>query len=356
MGFWEILAICASITGILGFVIYLVHLISQKKEAQQLLDTAWRLTKIGAAVAVIVLCMVALITLMGWWPKWDNTKGNGPIAEPTKPLDEPDDMADMKASPSGDFTNHAGMMMKRVKGGSFRIGSPDGKGDLPIEKGRSDDEDGYRLELSDFHIGVTEVTVGQFRSFVEYTGYETEAEKHKDTKTWRNAFPDQTDNHPVVCVSWNDAKAFCDWLRRKEKLPYRLPTEAEWEFACRAGNEAAYCFGNDPKGLDDYAWYRSNSGSKTHEVATTKMKNGLGLYDMHGNVWEWCEDRYAEKYNIQDKKDPKGSKLGDRRVRRGGSWDSNAGDCRAAFRIGSGPASRLNVVGFRVACPAARAR
>src|SRR5262249_22191884 len=159
--------------------------------------------------------------------------------------------------------------------------------------------------------GIHPVTRGQFRPFVEATGYQTEAETDwkgawgwdeahenwvQDPKfTWRRPGFDQKDDHPVVNVSWNDASAFCDWIAEKEGVHYRLPTEAEWEYACRAGSKTRYSFGDDDKSLGKYAWYSANSGGKTHQVGA-KRANDFRLYDMHGNVWEWCRDWYAGDY------------------------------------------------------------
>ena len=117
---------------------------------------------------------------------------------------------------------------------------------------------------------------------------------------------EQTDEHPVVNVSWNDALAFCRWLSKKEGKICRLPTEAEWEYACRAGSTTRYCFGDDASDLGEYAWYGANSDRKTHPVGT-KKPNAWGLYDMHGNAWEWCADGYdAEYYEKSPTDDPTG--------------------------------------------------
>ena len=143
------------------------------------------------------------------------------------------------------------------------------------------------------------------------------------------------DDLPVESVSWNDCQEFC------EKTGLQLPTEAQWEYACRAGTTDAYA-GN----LDEMAWYRDNSGSKTHPVGT-KKPNAWGLYDMHGNVWEWCQDRYGD-YPSGSITDPTGSSSGSLRVIRGGSWSYYARDCRSAYRGGSEPGDRGNYLGFRV--------
>ena len=168
-------------------------------------------------------------------------------------------------------------------------------------------------------------------------------------RSWQNAFPGQTDDHPVVCVNWNGAKAFCDWLSKKEGKEYRLPTEAEWEYACRAGTQTKWNFGDNESQLGEYAWYVENSGIKTHPVGQ-KRPNAWGLYDTHGNAWEWCADWYAWDYYVSSPPDdPKGPSSGTSRVLRGGDCGSGAGLVRSAIRATSVPDNRDRTVGFRVA-------
>jgi len=213
----------------------------------------------------------------------------------------------------------------------------------------------------DFEIAQTPVTVGEFRVFVEATGYLTEAEKEdgayvwddknwdkKKDVSWKNPYFEQTDEHPVVCVSWNDAQAYIKWLNEETKVNYRLPTEAEWEYACRAGTDTKWYFGDDKKELDKYAWYNQNSENRTHPVAT-KEPNPWGLYDIHGNVWEWCLDDYVDNYEntprdgSANEKGEEGSK-----VLRGGSWNDNANYTRSAYRGGGFPSDRSSYLGFRL--------
>ncbi len=140
----------------------------------------------------------------------------------------------------------------------------------------------------------------------------------------------QSDDRPVDSVSWDDAKDFCKKLSEKTGKEYRLPTEEEWEYACQAGSTGDYCFGDDAQLLGEYAWYGENSGGETHPVGQ-KQPNAWGLYDMHGNVWEWCEDGPgAEKWL------------------RGGSWGSVGGYCRSARRVNDLPVFRDFINGFRV--------
>ena len=130
---------------------------------------------------------------------------------------------------------------------------------------------------------------------------------------------------------------------------FRLPTEAQWEYACRAGSTTKYCFGDDETTLGDYAWYSANSDSKTHPVGQ-KKPNAWGLYDMHGNVWEWCQDWYDSGYYAKSPEDdPTGPATGPCRVIRGGGWGSGvAGGCRSAGRRYTGPGHRSEDLGFRV--------
>ncbi|MDL2268479.1 formylglycine-generating enzyme family protein [Desulfosarcina sp. OttesenSCG-928-A07] len=155
--------------------------------------------------------------------------------------------------------------------------------------------------------------------------------------------------HPVEQVSWNDTQDFIKKLNQKESSnQYRLPTEAEWEHAARAGSQTAYCFGDDESQLKDYAWYRANSEEQAHPVGQ-KKPNAWGLYDMHGNVWEWCQDWY-EVFPLQDVIDPQGPDSGARRVSRGGGWGYSARNCRSAHRRNyDSPGFRFNDLGFRLA-------
>ena len=162
----------------------------------------------------------------------------------------------------------------------------------------------------------------------------------------------------MINVTWSDAKEYCEWAGK------RLPTEAEWERACRAGTNTAYFFGNDTGLLGTYAWFSGGIGktgygapirvlgkfdNKTHPVGE-KSPNVFGLYDMHGNVWEWCADWYDEgDYAISPRDNPGGRTLGKYRVLRGGSWDDNGDDLRSAFRSKEIPENRNTRIGFRCA-------
>jgi formylglycine-generating enzyme required for sulfatase activity len=268
--------------------------------------------------------------------------------------------------------------LKRIPAGEFRIGSPSG------DKEASDSEKPpHRVRITrPFYLGVTEVTRGQFRLFVDEEGYRTEAEKdgkgglgwNEERKTfeqdprytWQNPGFEQTDEHPVVNVSWNDAQAFLAWLSRKEGKTYRLPTEAEWEYACRAGTTTRYYSGDDPEGLAavgnvadgtakaKYPNWSLAIAARDGYVYTAPVgrfqPNALGLYDMHGNVWEWCWDWFdADYYKQSPTDDPRGPRRAAYRVLRGGSWRRGPQVARSAFRDKYGPEDRYNSLGFRVA-------
>ncbi len=189
-------------------------------------------------------------------------------------------------------------------------------------------------------------------------GWNEAAEKfEQDAKyTWRNPGFAQTDEHPVVNVSWNDAVAFCEWLSKQEGKRYRLPTEAEWEYACRAGSTTRFSNGDDPERPGDvgnvadgtakakYPKWNGTITARDGYVYTapvgTFRPNGFGLYDMHGNVWEWCSDWYDQSYYANSPvEDPQGPATGSDRVVRGGGWFGSPVTCRSAIRPGFNPSS-----------------
>jgi formylglycine-generating enzyme required for sulfatase activity len=163
------------------------------------------------------------------------------------------------------------------------------------------------------------------------------------------------DRDPVVEVSWEDARKYCAWLSEESGQAIRLPSESEWECACRAGSKREFCFGDDEKRLGEYAWYAANSDGKAHAVGTRRA-NAWGLHDLHGNVWEWCEDTYHENYEGAPADGTAWTEGGEEvepgtplRVFRGGIWDFWAVYCRSANRGGDHPRSRFRFLGFRPA-------
>ena len=262
-----------------------------------------------------------------------------------------------------------GMEFVYIPPGEFMMGNRNGDEDeKPVRRVRI---------TKGFYFAAHEVTLRRFRVFVEAAGYSTEAErgdgaygwtgskweKRRDFN-WRNPGFTQGDDHPVVCVSWNDAQAFCKWLSRKEGVACRLPTEAEWEYACRAGTTSAYWWGDDPDGgkgccnaadqtakmkLPGRAVFNWPDGHKFTSPAGSFKPNGFGLYDMHGNVCEWCADWYDEGYyGNGPEEDPSGPATGTTRVLRGGSWFSEPRFCRSADRGRLTPGDAGSNSGFRV--------
>lgn len=226
-------------------------------------------------------------------------------------------------------------------------------------RGGSDEGPLHIVSLSDFYLSRTEVTVQQFHRFVEATGYRTEAEAQgwahvwngsewmrKQGINWRNPGFPQTLEHPVVCVSWHDAVEFCNWAG------CRLPTEAQWEYAARGGGQRTKWSGTSTESeLGDFAWYSENSAGRPSPVATRKP-NALGLYDMSGNVWEWCWDWYDRSSYVSSRAaDPEGPATGRARVLRGGAWSYGPASCRCSERNGALPETRGVAIGFRVARP-----
>jgi formylglycine-generating enzyme required for sulfatase activity len=274
--------------------------------------------------------------------------------------------------------NSIGMKLTLISAGTFQMGSPERDTEAEtVEKPQ------HRVRITQpFYLGVHEVTRGQFRRFVDEAGYQTEAEKdgkggfgwNEETKkfeqntryTWQNPGFEQTDDHPVVNVSWNDAVAFAAWLSRKEGNTYRLPTEAEWEYACRAGTTTRYFVGDDPEGLAAVGNVVDGTGKAKYPDWTGALAardgyiytapvgqfqpNRFGLYDMHGNVYEWCSDGYAADYYKQSPvDDPPGAAGAALRVVRGGCWGFYPRYCRSASRGRSAPVLRNFNVGFRLA-------
>ena len=253
-------------------------------------------------------------------------------------------------------TKDLALPMVYVQGGHFDMGSNEAGDDAkPI----------HHVIVDSFYMGKYEVTVGEFRKFIASSGYKTTAEQEGWSYIWTgNKFDKQygvtweynsfgvkgtraMDNRPVIHVSWNDAVHYCQWLSLQTGKRYRLPTEAEWEFASRGGiknNGYNYSGSND---ISAIGWFRENSNSQTQEVGQ-KHANELAIYDMTGNVWEWCQDWYNNGYysNSPDK-NPQGPSTGTQRVLRGGGWHTAEQGCLVAHRGSSAPGYRDRDLGFR---------
>lgn len=283
------------------------------------------------------------------------------------------------------FTNSLGMKMVRMPAGAFVMGSSEADiawAMTTLAQGRpislENEFPFHKVRLTrPFFLSATEVTVGQFRAFVDDTGYITDAEdagggeifNSKDSRfekkqgtTWRNPGWKISDDQPVTTVSYNDAQAFTEWLAAKEKLPYKLPTEAQWEYSCKGGLPMAlFPWGDDPPDgaranyadrNTDFEWSDRNAddGHKYVAPVGSYEPNGFGLYDMGGNVLEWVRDYYSEDYyRYTPEIDPEGPGHGENRVTKGGEWTFGALNLRCSFRGWARPDMAVYNTGFRVA-------
>ena len=273
---------------------------------------------------------------------------------------------------AADYTNSIGMKFKNIPAGSFYMGSCKlSAADKEANKKRqfmglasksatcpsggttdndADDDEipQHKVRISKgFQMGVYEVTLGQFKKFIASSGRD---DLITDDFIKYNSHGDSA---AVTKVSWHDAQDFIQWLNKKEGgSRYRLPTEAEWEYAARAGTNTIYSWGNAKSQAGSYAWYDKNAydvGRKYAHAVGTKKPNPWGLYDMHGNVWEWVQDWYNENYYRNSAStDPKGPSSGRYRVFRGGGWYDGAGYLRSADRNNNSPGFRNDGLGFRL--------
>ena len=215
--------------------------------------------------------------------------------------------------------------MVRVEGGTFTMGATS-----EMSKPWNDEKPTHQVTLSSYSIGETEVTQALWQAVMG-----------------SNPSKFKGDNLPVEKVRWDDCQEFIRKLNLQTGQHFRLPTEAEWEFAARGGNRSNHTQYSGSSRIDEVAWYKGNSGSKTHPVKT-KKPNELGIYDMTGNVWEWCQDKYG-KYTSELQSNPEGPSSGSRRVVRGGGWGGGPGGCRSSIRGIGTPGHRGSGLGLRLA-------
>lgn len=300
---------------------------------------------------------------------WVESALQGPSADLARRglglLERVEKAPDPHAEPFSGFENTLGMKFVYLPPGTFKMGSP------AHEPGRKHYEVLHSVVLEKgFYLQTTPVTVAHWRAFARATGHITRAQRkggafvlrdghwlQEEGRYWETAVEDQTEEHPVTCISWDEAQDFARWLTLREALAYRPPTEAQWEYACRAGSTGRFCFGEDESVLGDYAWYWENAGKRSHPVAQ-KRPNAWGLYDMHGNVWELCEDRcewrkHKGRVSIVTDTYKEGiseplCQKGRFRIARGGDCLSPPKSCRTAKRLICAPKSTANVRGFRL--------
>ncbi|MEQ1827668.1 MAG: formylglycine-generating enzyme family protein [Pirellula sp.] len=302
--------------------------------------------------------------------------------------------------------NSIGMKLVRVPAGEFLMGSDETPAQLArgfeVYLNQKDEYGIDRLDIRDnqpvhrvritrsFYLGQHEVTVGQFRQFLALSGYVPESIRdatggygfdpdrpaegdsfagRNPKYSWQNPGFPQTDQHPVTNVTFEDAMELCKWLSANEGVPYRLPTEAEWEYSCRAGTRTRFCNGDDPNGLAKVGntfdldcmtnWKKfpdwrpfvlqANDGFAFTSPVGSLAPNAFGIYDMHGNVWEWCSDFHADDYYSKSPvDDPKGPETGSVRIRRGGSWHTWSLYATASYRNWNSETTRYTLMGIRL--------
>lgn len=244
-----------------------------------------------------------------------------------------------------------------VAGGTFTMGN---------DFAKEEEAPAHAVKVNSFYMGKYEVTVAQFRAFVDATNYTTTAETEGNVVFYNQGgralrrglnwkyntngvlHTEDDENEPVLFLSWFDALRFCEWMSEKTQKHYRLPTEAEWEYAAKGGNKSKNTLYSGSADIEDVGWYKGNSGWNMHKVGA-KKPNELGIYDMTGSMLEFCSDWFDSKYyRYSEKENPKGPKEGRERVTRGGAVHNDAKDCRNTDRHWDEPYVRCNYNGFRV--------
>jgi formylglycine-generating enzyme required for sulfatase activity len=246
------------------------------------------------------------------------------LAAPIKKLVTPE-----QVDLGGPIVNSIDIVLVPIPAGEFTMGSPESEPD------RQGGETQHLVKITKpFYLSAHEVTQQQYESVMQVSPWEG--------KDYAKKGP----GYPATHVNWDEAVAFCGKLSKQEGVEYRLPTEAEWEYACRAGTTTAYSFGDDVRQLPQHAWYSGSSNGSTHPVGELKP-NAWGLFDMHGNVREWCQDWHG-RYESLEVSDPTGAASGRHRVLRGGAFFHLPMHVRAAVRLFNLPVNRYHVSGFRL--------
>ncbi len=284
-----------------------------------------------ALIALVAVLFVLVILLWVKMPSGNDSTVTGTQTEETKPIEPQPEKKDGNNAAQSltipiiiDGKEYGKMIL--VKGGTFQMGATDGQ---------DDEKPVHTVTLSDYYIGETEVTQGLWEAVMG----------DNPSNTARGI----GDNYPVNNVSWNGTQDFIKKLNAKTGRKFCLPTEAQWEFAARGGNESQGYQYSGSDTIDDVAWYWDNSNGQTYPVKQKKA-NELGIYDMSGNVWEWCQDLFGD-YPNGAVTNPQGPSSGSSRVLRGGSWRNGAFNCRVSYRDSSRPGYRDHYFGMRLALP-----
>ena len=292
------------------------------------------------SVTSIVLSIVSLIVAIVALTVAIMSRNVQPVAELSRCQIAPTVSKDLSSTDDYLETTHGlNMKMVYVEGGTFQMGATSEQG----SDADGDEKPVHSVTLDSYYIGECEVTQAQWEKVM---GTTLSQQQRKSDFDW--GLVGVGDNYPMYYVSWHDAQAFCEKLSQLTGRTYKLPTEAQWEYAARGGNKSHGYKYSGSNNLSSVAWYDSNSSSQTHAVKQ-KQPNELGLYDMSGNVWEWCRDWYGD-YTSSSQRNPHGPSSGSFRVLRGGSWLYDAQYCRVSIRFSITPSFSCYNYGFRVVC------
>lgn len=275
--------------------------------------------------------MVTVVAILLFWLLVPKNNNQPPSNPPDPAFGNP-----MLASDLSFTVNGVSFIMKPVEGSTFQMGSDDGEAN-------DDEKPTHTVTLSDYYIGEFEVTQGLW-----YAVMETSVSQQRDKVGVTEQLKGEGDDYPMYFVNWNECQEFVKKLKRITGFSFRLPTEAEWEYAARGGNKSNGNMYSGSNSIEDVAWCTSTTNDSGTNPVGMKSPNELGIYDMSGNVWEWCQDWYGS-YNGGSQTNPVGPSDGSSRVRRGGGWYSLDGFCRVSMRYYRNPGDRSTHLGFRLA-------